>query len=190
MIFPLWNVVVGPKVALKAHPYKLENGILKVIVYGSTWTQQLSFMKEQIITGYMDLIGEELVKDIQFYTGKKLLRQKVENFNETEQLTLDFNKENYPDEFQLNRIKLSEEKQNSIEEYVRSIQDEKLKSQIRALIEKDFKAKAWKENMGWKACSTCNVLMDPTKGICSICSLIDNNEKKKKKSEKKKKRKS
>ena len=177
IVFPLWNVVVGQKIALKAHPYKLENGVLKVIVKSSTWTQQLSFMKEQIIRAYLDLTGEEIVKDINFYTGRGF-RKNIEETDKVEQLTLDFNKKEAPGEFELNSIKLSEETNELIEEYVRSIEDEKLKNQIRALIEKDFKAKYWKEKMGWKPCPTCKVLMDPKIKSCAICGL---NPKKKKK---------
>jgi len=186
MVFPLWNVVVGQKIALKAHPYRLENGTLKVIVSSSTWTQQLSFMKEQIIKSYLDLTGEEIVKDIKFYTGRRSKNFNPEEPDKTEQLTMNFDKKTCPDEFELSRIKLSEEVSALITEYVSSIGDEKFKKQIGYLIEKDFKVKIWKKNMGWKPCPSCNVLMEPESKVCVICGLKEEKEKKKKKRGRKK----
>lgn len=171
MVFPLWNVVVGPKISLKAHPFKLENGILKVIVSSSTWTQQLEFMKEQIIREYMELTGEELVKDIKFYTGRKIPCHDFSNEAKGDQLDLDFKKDSWPDTFQINRITLPKETVNLINSQVEHIHDDKLKKQIYSLIETDLKAKIWKKQMGWKNCPSCHGLMAPDDEICMICEI-------------------
>ncbi|OQA17284.1 MAG: hypothetical protein BWY64_02152 [bacterium ADurb.Bin363] len=181
MIFPFWSVIVGPKIAAHAKPYKLENGILKVIVTSSTWSQQLSFMKDQILRGYLDMIGEELVRDIRFQIGKRLPDTK--KGHKTEQLSLDFENK-FPDEFQLSRINLSEDTILLIKEQVKFIKDEQLREQMLLLIEKDFKIKLWKEQKGWKPCHQCQVLIEPGKDLCIICELEGN--KGRKKREKKK----
>lgn len=176
MIFPFWNFIVGPKIACHTNPYRLENGILKVMVSSSSWAQQLSFMKEQILRGYLELTGEELVKDIRFQIGKKADDGKKKE--KVEQLTLDFNKYKYPDEFQLGRIQLPPDTVCLIDEQVRFIKDEQLRDQMKSVMEKDFKIRIWKEMKGWKPCPVCNVFMEPGQKICMICNLEDKPKKK------------
>ncbi|MEQ8188240.1 MAG: DUF721 domain-containing protein [Candidatus Eremiobacterota bacterium] len=176
MIFPFWNFIVGPKIACHTNPYRLENGILKVMVSSSSWAQQLSFMKEQILRGYLELTGEELVKDIRFQIGKKADDGKKKE--KVEQLTLDFNKYKYPDEFQLGRIQLLPDTVCLIDEQVRFIKDEQLRAQMKSVMEKDFKIRIWKEMKGWKPCPVCNVFMEPGQKICMICNLEDKPKKK------------
>ena len=168
MVFPLWNLVVGPKISMKAHPYRLENGVLKVVVNNSTWMQQLSFMKEQIIKGYLEMTGEELVKDIKFFTGKKNTGNYEKNRDE---LSRKIKPDNSPDEFQLKRMDLPEETLNSIKENVKYIKDENLQKQIYNLIETDMKSKKWQTQMGWKKCPACEGPMEPDDNICMICDI-------------------
>ncbi len=176
MIFPFWNFIVGPKIAGHTTPYRLENGILKVMVSSSSWAQQLSFMKEQILRGYLELTGEELVKDIRFQIGKKI--PDSEKKEKVEQLTLDFNKYKYPDEFQLGRIQLPSDTVCLIDEQVKFIKDEQLREQMKSVMEKDFKIRVWKEMKGWKPCPVCNVFMEPGQKVCMICNLGDKPKKK------------
>jgi predicted nucleic acid-binding Zn ribbon protein len=183
MIFPFWNFIVGPKIACHTNPYRLEDGILKVMVSSSSWAQQLSFMKEQILRGYLEMTGEELVKDIRFQIGKKIPDSGKKD--KVEQLTLDFNKFKYPDEFQLGRIQLPVETLFLIDEQVKFIKDEQLRTQMKSVMEKDFKIKIWKEMKGWKLCPLCNVFMEPGQKICMICNLDDNKPKKKSRGRKK-----
>ena len=176
MIFRFWSFIVGPKIACHANPYRLENGILKVMVTSSSWAQQLSFMKEQILRGYLELTGEELVKDIRFQIGKKT--DTGEKKGKIEQLTLDFNKYKYPDEFQLGRIQLPPDTVSMIDGQVKFIKDEQLREQMKSVMEKDFKIRIWKEMKGWKPCPVCNVFMEPGQKVCMICNLGDKPKKK------------
>ena len=182
MIFPLWPSIVGSKIASNAKPQRLENGVLKVSVSGSTWLQQLTFMKSDILKSYRDFIGEELIKDIRFYTGNSYEDRETKNKPSIEQLAMDFNSYNIPDEFQFNRMELEEGDKLLIEAQLKEIKDEELKEQMRKLIEKDFKINLWKKNKGWKPCPECNVLIDPKHIICGFCNTeINKKEKKKKK---------
>lgn len=65
-----WDQVVGPRVADRTLPDRLEKGVLWVRVESSSWMHQLSFMKEEIVTQANALCGEELVKDIHFHLGR------------------------------------------------------------------------------------------------------------------------
>ncbi|MCP4448808.1 MAG: DUF721 domain-containing protein [Myxococcales bacterium] len=65
-----WASVVGPRVADRTLPDRLEKGVLWVRVESSTWMHQLNFMKEDIIAKANDLCGEEVVKDLHFHLGR------------------------------------------------------------------------------------------------------------------------
>ncbi len=65
-----WDKVVGPRVADRTLPDRLEKGVLWVRVETSSWMHQLSFMKEEIIAKANELCGEEVVKDLHFHLGR------------------------------------------------------------------------------------------------------------------------
>jgi len=184
MVFPLWPSIVGSKIASNTKPERLENGVLKVSVSGSAWLQQLTFMKSDILKSYRDFIGSDLIKDIRFYTGNSYKEKDTRSKPAIEQLAMDFNSYNVPDEFQFNRLELGEGDKLQIEEQVKDIKDEELKEQMKKIIEKDFKIKLWKKNKGWKPCPECSILIDPTHNKCDFCN-ISKAEKKKSKQHKK-----
>jgi predicted nucleic acid-binding Zn ribbon protein len=65
-----WDKVVGPRVADRTLPDRLEKGVLWVRVETSSWMHQLSFMKEDIIAKANELCGEEVVSDLHFHLGR------------------------------------------------------------------------------------------------------------------------
>lgn len=65
-----WNLVVGPRVADRTLPDRLEKGVLWVRVETSSWMHQLSFMKDEIIAKANELCGEEVVRDLHFHLGR------------------------------------------------------------------------------------------------------------------------
>ena len=69
-VWPIWNETVGHVIARNAQPEKIRHGTLFVKVTGSTWMQQLQFMKEMIAEKLNRRLGEEVVKNIFFIVGK------------------------------------------------------------------------------------------------------------------------
>ncbi len=69
-VWPIWNETVGPTIARNAQPEKIRNGTLLVKVSGSTWMQQLQYMKEMIADKLNQRMGKEVVKNIFFVVGK------------------------------------------------------------------------------------------------------------------------
>ncbi len=65
-----WDKVVGPRVADRTLPDRLEKGVLWVRVETSSWMHQLSFMKEDIIAKANALCGEDVVTDLHFHLGR------------------------------------------------------------------------------------------------------------------------
>ena len=62
----VWQDVVGDKIAKVAIPTKIINGTLIVKVEKSTWRNELSLLKREIITKINAALKEEIVKDIKF----------------------------------------------------------------------------------------------------------------------------
>jgi len=64
--FREWNTVVGGLVAQNSVPKKVEKGVLYVSVKNSTWRQELSMQKTQILTKFKDRFGPGIITDIRF----------------------------------------------------------------------------------------------------------------------------
>ena len=64
--FREWNTVVGDLVAQNSVPQKVEKGVLYVSVKNSTWRQELSMQKTQILKKFEDRFGPGIITDIRF----------------------------------------------------------------------------------------------------------------------------
>ncbi len=69
-VFTRWTEVVGPQIAAKAQPVLMKNRRLTVKTDSSSWTQQLSFLKKDLLTRFANLLGDDVVTDLFFVTGK------------------------------------------------------------------------------------------------------------------------
>jgi predicted nucleic acid-binding Zn ribbon protein len=64
--FKEWNAVVGEGVARVSVPVKVVKGVLYVSVKSSTWRQELSMQKPQILKKFEDRFGPNIIRDIHF----------------------------------------------------------------------------------------------------------------------------
>lgn len=62
----VWREIVGERIAKVAIATKIINGTLIVKVAKSTWRNELSLMKKEIIAKINAALKEEIVKDIKF----------------------------------------------------------------------------------------------------------------------------
>lgn len=67
-IFSKWEEIVGKEISAKANPVSLKNGFLVLKTEGATWSQELSFMEEELIEKINNHVKEGLVKKIRFKT--------------------------------------------------------------------------------------------------------------------------
>lgn len=61
-----WSKIVGPKISNVTTPEKTDDGVLFVKVKGSTWKNELVFLKMDIITRIDKTVGMGIIKDIRF----------------------------------------------------------------------------------------------------------------------------
>ena len=65
-----WRQLVGDRIAGKAWPDSLKNGILRVRVASSSWMHELGFLREALVKKINAVVGgPPLVKDIRFWMG-------------------------------------------------------------------------------------------------------------------------
>ena len=62
----LWPSIVGEQIARVAHAESISNGKLLVHVTRSTWRNELTFLKNELIARINTAMKEDIVKDIIF----------------------------------------------------------------------------------------------------------------------------
>ncbi|MEW6685540.1 MAG: DUF721 domain-containing protein [Candidatus Edwardsbacteria bacterium] len=65
-----WPEVVGPLIAGKTLPFRVERGKLFVKVSSSVWMQQLIFLRPQIVEKLNTKIGKKAIEEIIFLVGE------------------------------------------------------------------------------------------------------------------------
>lgn len=70
-IWLVWDAVVGPQIAAKAHPVAFRSSTLVVEVTNAPWLQQLNFLKKDIIEKLNSRLGSRLINDIQLRAGTR-----------------------------------------------------------------------------------------------------------------------
>ena len=69
-LFRLWNLAVDERLGRNTRPAKYKNRVLEIVVTSSSWANQLSMLKGEIIEKLNAIIGKEIVKDVKFRVGK------------------------------------------------------------------------------------------------------------------------
>lgn len=69
-VFDIWDEVVGVHTAKNTSPRSIDRGVLFVTTRTSSWSQELTMMKDRIIERLNKRFGEELISDIRFVQGK------------------------------------------------------------------------------------------------------------------------
>ena len=69
-VWGAWREIVGDSLASHAQPSAIRNRILFVEVSHPTWMQQLQFLKPTLLEKLNHFLGEPLLQDIRFRSGK------------------------------------------------------------------------------------------------------------------------
>ena len=62
----IWEKVVDARVARQTEPIKIRNKVLYVSTSTSTWAQELSLLKREIINKFNLTAGHEVIRDVRF----------------------------------------------------------------------------------------------------------------------------
>ena len=69
-VYPAWDAVVGPQVARVTRPDAFSQGVLTVVAKSSVWIQELVMLREQILAGLEERMGEACIRDVRFRLGR------------------------------------------------------------------------------------------------------------------------
>lgn len=68
-LLSLWGRVVDERVGKHTEPIKIKGQVLYVLADSSTWAQELSFFKRELIERFNAQAGEQVIRDIRFKCG-------------------------------------------------------------------------------------------------------------------------
>jgi hypothetical protein len=150
LIAAAWSEIVGADVAKNSHPAQIQGDALLVTTRSSAWSQQLSFLSEQIVTGVRARLPDCGVQRLRFRVGKLPVagnrasqKRVVEKSNPTAQ-----------------RLP-STDLQEAVERFRADVDD----------------AQRAKRAAGWNECAGCTALIDPSSGpFCVTCSIARDEE--------------
>jgi predicted nucleic acid-binding Zn ribbon protein len=69
-IWVVWEQAVGSRIATHAVPAAFRDGTLTLTVDSAPWMQQLTYLKQELISKVNGELGEEMVKDIFMKAGR------------------------------------------------------------------------------------------------------------------------
>lgn len=163
MAIAFWPQVVGPAVAAACTAEEVKDGILYVRTPGSTWSQELSLLKHEILPRLNERLGGGVIQDIKFRSGQRKNKEHTEvrhapTREELAQVTL-----TDEDQAELNKVTLE----------VASITDEELRKVTLRLAERAVRLNRWRVLQGWQPCRVCSVLVPPGESFCTLCAVAE-----------------
>ncbi len=70
LVAAAWSEIVGPEVARNSHPSQIQRDTLLVTTRSSAWSQQLSFLTEQIVRGLVARLPDCGIERLRFRVGR------------------------------------------------------------------------------------------------------------------------
>lgn len=162
MALAYWPEVVGPVVAAACNAEEVRDGILYVRTPGSTWSQELSLLKYEIIPRLNERIGDAAVRDIKFRAGRKRAKHDVDP--PTRHTAAD-----------LAAVELTEEDRSHLASALveaDSITDAQIRQATLRLVERAIRLRRWRLLHGWEPCPVCGVPQPGGTGVCTICTAM------------------
>jgi predicted nucleic acid-binding Zn ribbon protein len=71
-----WEEVVGSTIAGHAEPTSLRRGVLKIRTDSPSWATELGYLREQVMAAANELLGGDLVTEVQVWTAPGAIRAK------------------------------------------------------------------------------------------------------------------
>lgn len=155
----LWPEVVGDLLAQVSEAEVVRSGVLFVRARSTTWANELTFYKADLIAKLNRRLGGRVIEDIYFKAGGRRPARRDRPEARSAQVTAG------PTEAELAAVQLGPGAVPALPETV----DERL----RRAVERAARTQAWKRAQGWLACARCGALYPPDSPsiYCPLCSL-------------------
>lgn len=83
-IWARWYYIAGEQIYQKTFPRIFKNNILTIGVTNSSWLQELSLMKTQILDRLAEAVGPNVVNDVRFVLDTSIGKNRVEQSKVTQ----------------------------------------------------------------------------------------------------------
>ena len=141
-----WPEIVGPKNAENSHPAQVAGETLQVTTRSSVWSQQLSFLSEQILGAVRARLPHAGIAQLRFRVGKLPTRGKAPSTR---------------------RCAGAAAAPRAARDVSNAASPEDALERFRGAVDAAQRAK---RTAGWKECIGCNALIAPTDGLrCVSC---------------------
>lgn len=161
MVLLAWPAVVGKEIARITRPQEMRGGVLVVRVRTSTWANQLTFFKDDIINRLNQGANTVAVSDIRWVIG---FGGPVKGSGSIPQEAHDppIPGEGVP-------IPLTDAERDQAEVLVAQVADDSMRMAWRQFVTGEISRRAWRRKAGWQPCPNCEVLHRRGPELCPAC---------------------
>jgi len=150
----LWEEIVGEPIASATQADSIKEGTLFVSVKSSSWTQELTFLKPEILRKLNERLGRKVVKEIQFKT--RTLKKEPKGAPAAMRAAAP-------------EIALEEEELKELEAQTAGIEDEELRASVLRMLTAQRRLERAKKTSGWRTCERCGTLHAGPGSVCTLC---------------------
>jgi len=168
LIVEIWDEMVGELVSNNTNPLNFTAGILYVEINNSAWANEMSFLKEDILSKYNARFKKNVVKEIRFIIKR--------NDRVVPPVKIKKDKPGQQDSKMKPAVierKLADEDRKFIEEKSNEMEDEKFKNIMKKFFEGSRKRELNHLEQGWKKCTTCKCLHKSKENLCIPCRSVE-----------------
>ncbi len=152
-----WKDIVGDMLAKKSAPYFIKNSTLYVSVENSIWTQQMQFLKNDIIEKINNFLNGAYISEISFKNSE------IKRFNYVEKEVKDSNK------IDISNIKLTQSEESELKSIAFEIEDEEIRDKFYKILIGNKKREIYLMKEGYKRCERCLTLFNGEGNVCYSC---------------------
>lgn len=163
-----WADIIGPELADKCVPTKIDKNILYILSESSTLNHHLLTIQSKLIEKINEFVGINFVKSIFFSTGN-LKDAGLEQWKERKIDFIDARKK-------IKKINLDENSVEYINKLTKNIKNEQLREEIKKVLIINTKYRNLLIEKGYKKCSSCELLVDKSVDKCFLCAQLAKDE--------------
>ena len=152
-----WPDIVGNVLAKKSAPYFIKNRILYVSVENSIWTQQMQFLKNDIIEKINSFLNGAYISDLVFKNSE------IKRYNYVEKDVKDKN------EIDTTEINLTQSEEAELKSIAFEISDDEIREKFYKILVENKKREIFLMKDGYKRCEKCLTLFDGEGNVCFTC---------------------
>jgi predicted nucleic acid-binding Zn ribbon protein len=151
----LWPELVGPHFSAATRCAGIRGGVLEIVARDSSWLQELTFHKADIIARLNRRLGKQVVISVRARVGR---------------VTPATGPAPAPDvpAPELETIEVPESRRMAIEAQARH-PDPEVAALIRRALTRQWQLNEWRRRQGYRPCAKCGALCEPPLATCPAC---------------------